>query len=332
MKVLLFILGILLVLAALVDALWTTLWVDGHAGSLTMGLTAGVRHSLRLAARGRGGRILSLTGPLVQVAIVGGWLSLLWAGWAILFSADPGAVVSARTGAIASFWDRVYFTAYALSTMGNGDFVPRGAGWEVATGLAAFSGLFLFTLAVTFLVAVLNAVVRKRAFATQVMALGERPDILLVRAWDGHGFRALDGQLASLADTLAVVNEQHQAYPVLHDYEPARPRHATVLGVIVLDEAVTLLEHAVDPACRPSPSVLRAVRMAVSGYIDTLGRIHDRPADRAPPAPTVETLRHAGIPAVDDRSFRDGLSGLDERRRRLLAIVEAHSWDWPSAA
>src|SRR5690606_27804215 len=127
---------------------------------------------------------------------------LTWAGWWILFGADPRSLLDPHTGEPAGPAGRLYFTGYAMFTMGNGDFSPSGPGWMVAAALASLSGLFLMTLAVTYLVSLLGGVVQKRAFASQVAALGSTPEELVLHAWDGRGFPGLELVILSLPDQL----------------------------------------------------------------------------------------------------------------------------------
>lgn len=56
-----------------------------------------------------------------------------------------------------------------------------------------------------------------------------------------------------------------------------------------------------------------------------------QPADRTPPPPDLDRLRDRDIPTVSDETFDDSLDELAERRRNLLATVEADAWHWPAS-
>lgn len=146
MHVLLFLVGAVLVLFGAVDALWTTLWVDGNAGPMTRRHNSWLRRAILLVA-GQRHRMLSLTGPLVLVASVLVWAITVWTGWALLFSADPRSLVDTHTGAQAGIADRIYFTGSTMFTLGSGEFTPSGSLWKVATAFAGLNGLFMLTLA-----------------------------------------------------------------------------------------------------------------------------------------------------------------------------------------
>jgi hypothetical protein len=79
MHVLLFLVGAVLVLFGAVDALWTTLWVDGNAGPMTRRHNSWLRRAILLVAGQRHG-MLSLPGPLVLVASVLVWAITVWTG------------------------------------------------------------------------------------------------------------------------------------------------------------------------------------------------------------------------------------------------------------
>lgn len=129
-------------------------------------------------------RFLSIEGPVVLFASVLIWVAMLWTGWVLCFSAAPESVRDPHTSALASFSDRIYFIGSSLFTLGNGDFTPRGARWQIATTVVSLTGFGLITLTVTYVLSVLEAVVKKRSFASQVFALGERPEEFVIRSWD----------------------------------------------------------------------------------------------------------------------------------------------------
>ncbi|RBY91948.1 hypothetical protein DQ237_19245 [Blastococcus sp. TF02-8] len=56
-----------------------------------------------------------------------------------------------------------------------------------------FSGLFVVTLSITYLLAVVSAVVDRRALATHVHALGRSGGDVLVTGWSPAGHRLVRG-------------------------------------------------------------------------------------------------------------------------------------------
>ena len=329
MNPLVFAIGALLIVLATAEPLWTTLWVDGHAGPITRRYGSFVRRvTMRAFPRGNH-RLLSLSGPLVLVANVLLWALLLWAGWVVLFSADPRSLLHTRTDVPAGLVDRVYFTGYSLFTLGNGDFSPQGRIWEIATALAGLNGLFVLTLSVTYLLALIEAVVAKRAFASQVWALGHTAEELLVHAWDGSGFRSVELQLVSLTQQLSAVTEQHQAYPMLHYYHASRLPQSVAVALAILDDALTMWWFAVSADARPAPAVLHGARATVREFLETLLDAYIHRATETPPALVVDGLRSAGIPLASADPIPTDDGELAERRQLIYGFLQGEHRVWP---
>ncbi|MEW5927504.1 MAG: potassium channel family protein [Gemmatimonadota bacterium] len=328
LEILWLLLGIALLLVAFVDALWTTLWVDGGAGPLSSRLTTWAWRGVLAVVGRRRHRALSLFGPTIITTVVVTWVVLLWAGWVLVFASDPGSLLSTSDYRSVADWPgRIFFVGYSISTMGNGDYAPQGA-WRIVASLTTLSGFFLATLAISYLLSVLGAVVAKRAFAGQVTGMGKTAEDFLKSAWDGESFRTLDLPLNSISGMLGALTEQYLSYPILQYYHAAEPAKSPAVGIAVLDEALTLLRYGVPEPYRPSRAILHSGRAGVQSYLDTLASAFIGPAEEAPPAPSLDKLREAGIPTVDDHEFSEALGELDERRRKLLGLVRTDGWNW----
>ncbi len=190
------------------------------------------------------------------VASVTLWALLLWLSWTVLLSADPGALLDPHTREHPTLAGRIYYVGYTLFTTGNGDYSPQGALWQTASSLASMSGLFLLTLSVTYLLAVIGAVVGKRSFASQVWTLGHSAEDLVIAAWNGRGFPAVELQLVSLTQQLNTITEQHQAYPMLHYYHEERLPQAASVNLTVNELGVRrrLLMGFLEEELRDGPS------------------------------------------------------------------------------
>ena len=329
MEVLLGVLGGVLVVAAAVDSLWTTLWTDGGGGPLTTTLSRGVWRTVTALPDRLRHVVLRGAGPLLILAAVGLWVGLLLTGWWLIFLAGETAVVDATTRVPADGVSRLYFVGYGLFTLGVGDYIAQGDGWQLATIVLTATGLFHITLAITYLMQVVSAVVDKRAFASGVHALGSLPHEVVASAWDGSGFPALDQRLLGFTDQLGRLTEQHLAYPVLHYVHTEDLNKASSVAVAVLDDAVTLLVDGVAPGARPSPTALVAARRSITSFLDTV--VVSMPGEDAPtpPSPNLSALRAEGIPTVDDRSFATQLVAADGRRRQLNLLVRDDARRWP---
>lgn len=318
------IVGPLLLTVVLYDAVATTLSPGTAAGPVTSRIGGGWWRLARRVARKPASAVIVSSGPIVILLTLGVWLALLWAGWTLIFSADPEAVVASSTRMPAAGWSRVYYGAFTVFTLGVGDYIPNGQPWEVLTGVAVLTGLGLTTLAITYLVPVVSAVTARRVQANVIAGMGPSAQDIVLGAYRGNGFDYLDHRLQTLSDQLLQTAERHLSYPVLHYFHSA-DRHVDLRAQLyTLDEAISILQHAIDPRVAPHPAVLQGVRHAVQQVIH---RATDEPADGDPPLPPDLTpLRTAGIPVVDQDTFETRLADIALHRRRLLAFANESLW------
>ena len=323
-------LGLIVLVAVIVDILWTTLWVDGGSGPLSGRLTTGTWRGLRKAS-GDDSRVLSVAGPLILALTLAMWVALLWLGWTLLFAADRAALLSTHTGEPADWSGRFYYVAYTMFTNGNGDYTPTESGWEIASSFTTATGMAFVTLGVSYVLTVLGAVSEKRSFASDVTGLGERSEAFVQTGWNGDDFDGLDLPLDSISTQLSLLADQHKAYPILHYYHSERADRASALAVPILDDAMTLMRHGVAADEQLEPTQVADVRASTQSYLDTLESAFIDPADEPPPPPDLDRLRESDVPTTDEAAFADAVSDLDERRRKLLGIVRADAWQWPPA-
>lgn len=329
MNLLYFVLGAIFLLLVIVDLLWTTVWVEQGAGPLTSRLMSWTWKAIRKADSGNP-LLLTFSGPLILILSLSIWISFLWAGWTLVFASADGALVDTVSNRQISWPELLYFTGYTIFTLGNGDFIPSGPLWQVATVLATASGMLFVTLSVTYVLSVLGAVTQKRSFARGVHGLGTKSTTILKTSWEGNTFQGLDVPLNTLATELNALTSNHKAYPILHYFYSEQREQAPTSGITILDEALTLLRFGVSEQNRPNEMLLSQTRSSVEGYLDTVGSAYIEPANHSPPLPNVEELRDAGIPTVSDEEFAASVGELDERRRTLLGLIESDERQWPT--
>ena len=330
MQVWMVLVGVVLVGLSVSDAVLTTIAVSSATGPITSRVGGSIwRVARRLAASPRSS-VLTAAGPVILMATIGVWVLLLWVGWWLVFAAEPGAVVSTSGSVPASGWERVYFTAYTLFTLGNGDFKPVGAGWQVATGAAAANGLVLVTMAITYVIPVVTAVTERRQQAATISGIGLTAQDLLVNSWDGSTLRFLDQPLMRFAEDINRTAQRHLTYPCLHFFHSAERSDEFAVSVAALDEALTIITLTVDEHARPHRAAVGAARAAIARLLAIIeAGFHDG-ADRSPPPPDLTPLREAGIPIVDE-GFHDRLADLDGRRRVLYGFTTGSTWPWEEA-
>ncbi|WP_034384803.1 potassium channel family protein [Deinococcus sp. YIM 77859] len=315
--------GTLLILLALGEAL---------AGAMQSGespLTRSVHHALHSALRGVS-RLTGRRGPLVWsglTLVIGTfvvWLLLTWLGWTLIFLSRPGALVGASTGTPADPWDVVYFVGYTLSTLGLGDLRAVYTGWRLLTDLTALNGFILITFAITFIVPLAQAQEARRIFALRLHRSGATAQGLVLTAWHDHP-KGLQGLLDDVEASLLSLDVQHWNYPALHRFHTALPAEALELALPALDEALHLIEFALDV---PPPKRLRVVRASIDSLLDTYRRLRPGLNLAPPPLPDLTPLREAGLPLRPSAEVEARFAALTERRRLLRRMAEGGGFSW----
>lgn len=330
MTALLIAFGAVLVLVAVVDAVQTTLTASSGGGPVTAPLGRLTWRLLRRLSGGHSSTLLGYGGMITLLATVAVWVTLLWAGWTLIFLASPGAIVDSSTGAPASVAATTYYAGFVVFTLGVGDFVATSGTWQVLTALASFLGLFLITLAITYLVSVVSAAVTRRRFAEAVSILGTTGPQIVTSHWvDGQVSSQFASRVQTLSTQLLKITQQHLAYPVLHYFHSTDPAASAPRAVAALDDALVLLDCAVEPDAAPGDDVLGPALRAVQRYSQTVHATGGQGAG-SPPLPDLQPLRDAGVPLRDQHQYETAASEHDSRRTRLHEIARSDAHPWPT--
>ena len=315
MRWLLFPVGALVLLATTID-LFATVCKPGRRGGFIAARLAdlGWRGALRLHRTWPSHRRLAAAGVTCVVAVPLWWMTALWLGWSLVFMSSEQAVVDARTGDPSSTTARVYYAGYSLFTSGLGDKLPGGGTWEIATALATAMGLGLVTLAITYLVPVVQAGTSRRSFAHHVTWLGSTPNGIVRRCWCPPDITILRDEAATLLPRLGLLKEQHLTYPVLHYLHSIDVDTALAPRVVALHDAMLIAaDRGADDASR-----LR-FEMVCAAVDDLTGTF---PIDD-------DDSGEADLPSTVTSGSGKRLTGdMSGRRRRLRQLVERDGWDW----
>jgi hypothetical protein len=322
-------LGVVALVVAGVDVLWTVLAAGSGAGPLTARLSAlSWKLALWIGRQREGPRhtLLALFGIAIVVGMLLAWVAVAVVAWTTIFSASEGAVREASTGQPASLFERAWFVGYSLFTLGSGPYSAGDGLWQLAAVAAGASGLVMVTLAIAYLVPVASAVTERRRLAQYVFSLGWTPEEIVVASWTGDGFGSLIQHLVALTPMVHLAGEHHLTYPAVDYFHSTRQQDSSSLTTVVLDDAITLLRHGVAPAVRPDPSALEPLSSALRAFLGTV-----EPAfvstDVVPlPEPELARLRKAGIPTVGDDEFEAVLKAQSDRRRLLARLLADDGW------
>ena len=226
--------------------------------------------------------------------------------------------------------DLIWFVAYCLFTVGNGDLTPNGDVWQVVASFVALSGMGTVTLAITYLLQVVSAVVNKRAFAGQVTAIGKTAEEFVKKEWNRGDFGCIELQLNSLTNQLSTLTEQHLAFPILHYYHTANVGKSIARAIAILYDAILMIEFGVEEQHQPSESILSSARQSVDNFLQTLKGAFIKPADDVPPLPYLSSLKEKGIPIVSEQEFYSQIEEDEKTRNLIMGLINHGAWQWPS--
>lgn len=273
----------------------------------------------------------SMAGSITLALSLLSWLLGLLVGWTLVFSADPGAVVRADSLVVADVWERLYFSGSTVFILGVGDYIPQGAGWQLASTAATVTGMLTLILSISYFVPVSSANMRLRSYAALLHELGSTSQQMLVRGWDGSSFEQLSVRLRSLLLLVSEAEQDYRANPVLHNFHTPSRRAAFVPSLAALDEALHLLEYGVQERVRPHPMVLGPLRTALDRFAAVAIKEFGPSSVTMPATTDLSALRRVGIPTVTDDEFLRSLEAREQHRGRLVYLVQRTGWCWGDA-
>lgn len=320
------VIGAVLIVTVLTDMVITTVAVSAGAGPITKRVIRPLwRVTLALHRRSVSHRLLRAAGPAIIFAVIATWLVGLILGWALVFGQGGSLVEQGLDGPVPAF-GRVYFAAGMV--LGRGATVIGASSdiWRFVEQLAAASGVALLSLSIAYVLPVVGAVVRKREVAAYIATLGGSPDEILLTAWDGDGFGQLDLHLIALTPMITRLAQDHLAYPIVHYFHSGERHTAIGPNIVALDEALTILDDALDDAHRLDSPSIRPLRTAVDAFLHTLPRISVEPAERPLAWPVLSGYRANELPLRAREDVEATLSEQDERRRLLAGFLHHDAW------
>lgn len=313
----LFVLGSIVVAAALTDLLLTTVRVGARRGPITA-VVARVTWGVMLVGRPSHQR-RALAGLVATVAVLVAWVVLLWAGFTLMYLSDVEAIMDSSANAPASALGRLAYAAGGLAGAGA-SLLAGGAGWQLVNNVSALVGLTVAALAVTFVLQVVTSVTGQRAMASRLRGLGPTPADAVETGLrsDIDAFRST---LGSVGSELSLAAESHLAFPMLGYFHSGNPSTSVPLAIARYDEMLTLLQHA-EPGGHEI--TVRSGRAAVDRFMAT-SEFHDA-APEPPPVPRLDRL--AAASDLDQDELERRVASDHVRRARMRTLVEQAGWTW----
>lgn len=323
MNYLVFTLGVLLVLFSLSEVFVTTLAPRG-AGFLSQRLRKWVWKVFFWLARGRGSnKLLNYVGMFTIVTFLVAWLSLYWIGNALIFISKDDSILSSSTKTAAAALEKFYFVGYVLSTMGLGDYIPNGTGWQLYTSVISFSGFIIITLGLSYLNSIYSAEVAKRRASIYIHSLGTSPQAILLNSWNGRDFSNLAAHFQEIAKMVMQQSQKHVAYSILHNFHSHLKRESFSLNLAALDEALSILLLYIPDGIIPDKLDIYHVRYSIADYLASIREAFIDPSDNTPGSFALDELRRHGIPLKEEcLEIKEKARELILRRKLLLDMIE----------
>ncbi|MDQ3191860.1 MAG: potassium channel family protein [Bacteroidota bacterium] len=330
MEVFLILLGVFILFFCLIDILWTTLWTDGSAGPITEIITVVTWKIHRKTIGKISSGFLSLSETLILFNIFLTWILLLFIGWYLIFLANTDSVIDAQTEAISNWVDKLYFVAYSLTTLGNGDLKPSKGIYQVLTPIIAASGFATLSLSISYLISVVSAGVYKRNVASKITSIGHTTEDFIINIFTGRNFISIDLVLNTISSDLNMLNEQLKTYPALHYFHVAEYKKSIIYALSVLFDAINVLEFGLNEKEKPSPLVINNLRKAIDEYLKIISNTKLIKKEKDPPGISFQKIKESEIEIVDEGEFISKTQAFKEKRKLLYGLVKKDGWDWYS--
>ncbi|MGL4622482.1 ion channel [Chroococcidiopsis sp.] len=130
-----------------------------------MTLNRGIWYFLRLVTQvipSKSDRLLAHSGSIMIVAILAVWAASLMSGFALIIFPELGSAIQASEGQTPTdFITPLYYSGFSFTTLGTGDLVPKTATYRLLTLLKAAPEFSSFTITITYLLSVYNALITR---------------------------------------------------------------------------------------------------------------------------------------------------------------------------
>lgn len=331
MNYVLLIAGIIILLIIAYDVAYTTFSTSG-AGFFANAITKGsYKLSRNIAVKTGFKKSFEHVGILVIGLVLAFWYLSVWAGSALIFCADPDAVVNSTTKVPADVYEKIYYTGFTLSTLGVGDYNANSDGWRIFTVFLSLSGFVLITTGISYMLPILSAAVVKRQLGTYIAMLGANPQDILIKQWqkESGNFGQLDTYFSNLIQMILQHSQQLLAYPVLYCFDTLESKNASALNIAKLDEALTILLLHTPPDHRPSDQSIYPLREAITEYIAIQKDYFIKLKPAEPHIPDLSRMQAAGIPLLSDHDkIQQQYDELSDRRKLLGAVLKNQGRDF----
>lgn len=226
------------------------------------------RQVTRRAGRHRR-RLLGLCGPVLLPLTVLLWALELVVGFALVYLPFAGTFTVQGEPALPGWVTALYYSGYSATTLGVGDVYPQGGALRLVSVVESAFGFSLFSVSITYLISVYNAVAQSASFAlgiTRRFGPGGHGSVaaVLVAAQETGTVDDLRRWIEDSGAELERVATSRLQYPLLQYFHVAEDERAIPVALSDLLELLTVVQALPDPHALPAltrgPGVVAAFR------------------------------------------------------------------------
>lgn len=243
------VIGAIVIIIAAIDIFITVLYPRTGNSILSLPLSKGIWQIFRQIARwSKSDRILAYCGSVVLVAIASVWTTLFIIGFALIVWSALGEGIQASQGKTSTdFGTALYYSGFNFTTLGVGDLVPKNTVYRLITILEAALGFATFTVTLTYLLSVLNALTQRNVFALGLHhRTGTKANAAeLLLGWGlNEEFNNARSDITDIARDLFHLLESHNSYPVLHYFRFHEPQYSLARMTLIAMDTSALIKSA----------------------------------------------------------------------------------------
>jgi hypothetical protein len=261
------IVGVGIVALTLIDIYLTVLYPSLTSSLVSLPLCKGIWQLFRLTASAmpfNRDQVLSHCGPITIIAIIVLWVSLLLCGFALISWPELGSSIKAsQEQTPTDFATALYYSGYALTTLGSGDILPKTSVHRLLILLQAAIGFSIFTLTITYILAVYSALAIRNTFALSLhyrtASTGDAVE-LLTRLGASGEFNDSRQEIADIARELINLLEAQHSYPVLLYFRFRQTLYAMPRILFLAMDSATLIKSALN--CEKNRPLIHSTAVA----------------------------------------------------------------------
>ena len=273
-------LNVALIIITAIDIFITVLYPRTGKSIVSLPLGRGIWQIFRRLARWtKSDRLMAYCGSVVLVVVAIFWIALFIIGFALVVWSMLGDEIVASSGKTPTdFGTAVYYSGFNFTTLGVGDLVPQETTCRLLTILQSALGFATFTVTLTYLLSVLNALTQRNIFALSLHhRTGTKADAAeLLLGWGmGGEFDNAKQDIANMTRDLLRLLESHNSYPVLHYFRFPEPHYSLARMLLITMDTATLIKTALCDREYKSLIYSTAVTELQSSGLYTLKQLAD---------------------------------------------------------